>query len=183
MTAGALDGADADVLSCPACGADVLETAASCDACGELLEPRDGVVDGDADDQLESATVPTTETTTGSLLTAKPTGVVRGLEEQRTAFGLTSRTFRLERYTDDGLPLPQIVIELRGRRFRGTLREADVVEVPRRVRLGKVTKVSRIANVRTGVEFRALGRYMFVKIVAVLLVLALTWIVVLQLSS
>ena len=86
-------------------------------------------------------------------------GQVRGLQERRETDTAqrewTIYAFHLEILSPDGTPLPPMPIEMRGRRFRGSLNEGDRVEVRGRAARGKPLRIHRLRNLTTGGIFKA----------------------------
>jgi hypothetical protein len=69
----------------------------------------------------------------------------------------TVLNFRVDRFDDNGDPLPSLAVEMRGRRFRGNVNDGDWVEVPGSWRLGELNEPRRVRNLTTGTFVQAKG--------------------------
>jgi hypothetical protein len=111
-------------------------------------------------------------------------GRVSGMQQRaevalRTSWAVWD--FRLERTTSDGKPLPRVPVEMRGRRFEGSITNGDVVEIAANWTQGQILHTREVHNATTGVTVKARGlsRGQWIAINAItLLVMALILLVV-----
>lgn len=91
-----------------------------------------------------------------------PTGVVRALRERTEQRGWGHQmsqthvvTFRVERFDPAGRQLTPIPVEMRGKRFYGSLSDGDWVQVRSRWRPGRHLTVRKVRNLTVSGTFRA----------------------------
>ncbi len=88
-------------------------------------------------------------------------GRVSGMQQRGEAALRTSWAvwdFRLERIDANGKPLPRVPVEMRGRRFEGSIANGDLVEIDgARWTPGQVLHTRQVRNATTGVTVRARG--------------------------
>lgn len=94
--------------------------------------------------------------------------------------------FRLERYTEDGRPLPRVAVELRAKYYTGgSVNNGDVVEVAGRQSRNGIVSVRSVRNLTAGTVVRArrwnasvvvlnlLGFLLFIVVVAIIVQMVL----------
>ncbi len=87
-------------------------------------------------------------------------GRVSGMQQRaevalRTSWAVWD--FRLERTAADGKPLPRVPVEMRGRRFEGSITNGDVIEIDADWTQGKILHTRQVRNGTTGVTVKARG--------------------------
>jgi hypothetical protein len=73
-------------------------------------------------------------------------GFVRGLAQRSAGPYVQVLAFRVERFDEQGDRLPPVTVEMRGLGFKGSLNEGDQVEIAKKPKPGKVTRVPRLFN-------------------------------------
>jgi hypothetical protein len=171
-------------MNCPSCGADRV-SAAGCPVCGAA--PVAGAsrtssrsppaasdrVDGIPGHDWRAGADPAVARATGYVGVAR---AVRLRTEPSSSKGPTWQVlnFRLDRFSDDGRPLPSIPVEMRRLHLHGSVNEGETVEVPGAWRPGQLLEVKRIQNISTGSPVIAKGKpHLALKILAAFLLLAL----------
>jgi hypothetical protein len=97
----------------------------------------------------------------GAAVGSATSGVVTGMQQRQEVFGRTYFTvwsFRLERTDSAGHPMTPIPVEMRGRRFKGSVNNGDLVDVRHRPPSGKLVQTRRVRNLTLGTDVRTKGR-------------------------
>jgi hypothetical protein len=85
--------------------------------------------------------------------------------------------FRVERKDADGKPLPRVPVEMRARRFDGSINNGDWVEITAKWRRGKLLHPRQVRNLSTGVTVKARGltrgQWIVIEVVTPVLMLAI----------
>jgi hypothetical protein len=88
-------------------------------------------------------------------------GVARGCQVRQEA--LSEKTtcqilaFRLDRFDDEGRPLPSVPVEMRGLHLQGQISDGEWVEVPGNWQAGELFTPRRIRNLTTGTWVKVTG--------------------------
>ncbi len=156
-------GARRTSMICPSCGADQMSET-GCAVCGATssgpAHPRSGqsrsVAVAELEDRLSYERRPATAAFVAGTRTS--VGVARAVQLRTEPRGQTTwqvLSFRLDRFDDEGRPLPSIRVEMRGVSLRGSVSDGETVEVPGASRAGQLLKAKRIQNVSTGSQVLA----------------------------
>jgi hypothetical protein len=150
---------------CPACGATNAAGAAQCAVCGADLKasggsrPRPHATPAPAATRdPEVSAVPRYARTGGLVGVARD--VAARTEQTRFSDGKELEqvvTFRVDRFDDDGRPLPSIPGEMRALRLRGFVNDGDWVDVGDRWREGQLLQPKRVRNLTTGASLEGSG--------------------------
>ena len=82
-------------------------------------------------------------------------------------------SFRLDRFSEDGRPLPSIPVEMRRLHLHGSVSEGETVEVRGKWHPGELLEVKRIRNISAGGTVYGKGRaHPVLKVFGAILVLA-----------
>jgi hypothetical protein len=104
------------------------------------------------------------------------TGEARQVQQRGDVGNETVWTFRIQRYDAAGNRLQPVPVEMRGMRFKGSIGEGDIVQLPGRWQPGSIACPHRVKNLSTGCTVKA-GTPLSVKIVQVIVLLIVLLIV------
>ena len=172
-------------MKCPACGADNV-SATGCRVCGAVpANPapwpagQAGQDPGRVDDGFGAgrrgtvAQAPRPRSSAGVYVGVARAVKLRTEPSKGKAPTLQVLNFRLDRFSDDGRPLPSIPVEMRRLHFHGSVNEGETVEVRGRWQPGDLLVVKRIQNISAGSPVIGKGRpHPLLKLLAIVLFLA-----------
>ena len=174
-------------MNCPACGSDRL-SATTCLVCGALLNAHPPSAASRPADVQHSRLISDSRMPARSqapprvdvMTRSNPIrGVARAVHLRTEPSSLKGPTwqildFRLDRFSEDGRPLPSVPVEMRRLHLTGSVSEGETVEVRGKWQTGQLLKLTRLKNISTGSPVIAKGKpHRVLKVLAAIVFLAL----------